>query len=66
MKAGDLVKRKPKWGEWVEHNPWMYTQKDLEIGLIVQPDVDLVLVHWPVSGPGWNSKEDLEIVNESR
>ena len=36
MKVGDLVKRKPEWGDWVKHNPWMYTDKDLEIGVIIE------------------------------
>ena len=36
MQIGDLVKRKPEWGEWVKHNPWMYTDKDLEIGVIIE------------------------------
>ena len=31
MKVGDLVTRKPEWGEWVKRNPWMITAKDLEI-----------------------------------
>ena len=29
MKVGSLVKRKPKWGDWVKHNPWMTDEKDL-------------------------------------
>lgn len=36
MKVGDLVKRKPEWNEWVKHNPWMYTDKDLQIGVIIK------------------------------
>ena len=35
MQVGDLVKRKPEWESWVEHNPWMYTEKDLEVGIII-------------------------------
>ena len=66
MKVGDLVKRKPEWGDWVKHNPWMYTEKDLEIGMIVQADVDLFVIHWPLSGVNWEWKKDLEKVNESR
>lgn len=36
MKIGSLVKRKPAFGEWVDKNPWMLTDKDLEIGIIVR------------------------------
>ena len=63
MKTGDLVKRKPEWGEWVQHNPWMLTEKDLEIGMIIQADNDLVSVLWPSFGSGWISKEDLEVID---
>ena len=66
MKEGDLVKRKPEWGEWVKHNPWMYTEKDLEIGMIILCDTDLVEVLWPSFGTSWIKKEDLEKINESK
>ena len=46
MKIGDLVKRKPEWGDWVKHNPWMLSEKDLEIGMIIEADTDLVAVLW--------------------
>ena len=36
MKVGSLVKRKPQFGDWVKHNPWMTTEKDLETGIIVR------------------------------
>ena len=36
MKVGSLVKRKPKWGDWVKHNPWMIDEKDLETGIILR------------------------------
>ena len=36
MKVGSLVKRKPKWGDWVKHNPWMTDEKDLETGIILR------------------------------
>ena len=58
MNAGDLVKRKP--------NPWMLSERDLEIGIIVLVDVDLVEVLWPSFGTGWISKDDLEKISESR
>ena len=64
MKIGDLVKRKPEWGEWVKHNPWMLSEKDLEIGMIIQADTDLVEVLWPSFGTGWISKDDLEKLNK--
>tara|TARA_Y100000593_G_scaffold93971_1_gene190883 strand:+ start:1974 stop:2162 length:189 start_codon:yes stop_codon:yes gene_type:complete len=60
MQVGDLVKRKPEWGEWVKHNPWMYTEKDLEIGMVVQTETDLIKVLWPSFGTGWISKDALE------
>ena len=66
MKIGDLVKRKPEWGDWVKHNPWMLSEKDLEIGLIVQigrPSDRLRLVNWPNGGPKWENKKDLKKVN---
>ena len=34
MNIGDLVKRKPEWGPWVNKNPWMHTDKDLEFGIV--------------------------------
>ena len=40
MKVGDLVKRKPEFGEWVDKNPWMLTQKDLELGIVVDIQED--------------------------
>ena len=36
MKIGSLVKRKPKWGDWVKHNPWMTDEKDLETGIVLR------------------------------
>tara|TARA_Y100001973_G_C5172114_1_gene319740 strand:- start:1192 stop:1413 length:222 start_codon:yes stop_codon:yes gene_type:complete len=73
VNIGDLVKRKPKWGDWVKHNPWMHTEKDFEIGVIVEK-VDIpgtrhnqvFRVLWPdgISDSIWD--RDLEVVNESR
>ena len=73
MKVGDLVKRKPEWGEWVKHNPWMHTDKDFEIGVVVE-EVHIpgkrknkaFKVLWPdgISDSIWD--RDLEAVNESR
>ena len=40
MKVGSLVKRKPQWGDWVKHNPWMTDPKDFEIGIIVSIEFD--------------------------
>ena len=64
MKVGDLVKRKPEWGDWVKHNPWMLSEKDLEIGIIVEADTDLVVVLWPSFGSRWIGKDDLEKIND--
>ena len=68
MKVGSLVKRKPKWGEWVKHNPWMLTEKDLEIGIIVKLhewNETIVAVLWPNSSSGWIKKQSLVTVNEN-
>ncbi len=65
VKPGDLVKRKPVWGERVKYDPWMLPD-DSEIGMIIQADTDLILVLWPSFGTGWISKNDLEKINESR
>ena len=62
MQVGDLVKRKPEWGDWVKHNPWMLSEKDLEIGMVIQADIDLIEVLWPSFGTGWISKDDLEVL----
>ena len=69
MKVGDLVKRKPVWGEWVKHNPWMFEDKDLEIGMII--DIKTyssgrqdIIVHWPFVGVSWEEPEDLEEIND--
>ena len=73
MKVGDLVKRKPEWGAWVKQNPWMYTAKDLEIGVIVERvrvpgerNHQAFQVLWPdgLCTKIWDS--ELEAVNESR
>ena len=42
MQVGSLVKRKPEFGEWVKHNPWMTRPKDLEIGIIIR----IGYAHW--------------------
>ena len=42
------------------------SEKDLEIGMIIQADTDLIQVLWPSFGTGWISKDDLEKINESR
>jgi len=64
VKVGDLVKRKPVWDKWVEHNPWMYTAKDLEIGIVVfAGEGSTHQVLWP-DGVTWNLKEDLLKANE--
>lgn len=60
MKVGSLVKRKPAFGKWVKYNPWMLTDKDLEIGIIIEMAKDLAVIHWPSVGPKWESRNDLE------
>ena len=70
MKVGDLVKRKTEWGDWVKHNPWMLTEKDLEIGMVIQDrhewNETIVAVHWASGMSGWIKKQDLEKIIESR
>ena len=69
MQVGDLVKRKPIWGEWVEYNPWMYTEKDFEVGMIINVEdrssttMFLVLIG---GSKTWYSKKELDLINESR
>lgn len=65
MDVGKLVKRVPEWGNWVTHNPWMLSEKDLQIGMIILADTDLVKVLWP-TGPKWEDKRNLEAIHESR
>ena len=73
MKVGDLVKRKPEWGDWVKHNPWMISKKDLEIGVIIekvhipgQRKNKVFKILWPsgISESTW--EYDLEKINNKR
>ena len=73
MEMGDLVKRKPEWGEWVKHNPWMHTDKDLEFGVIIEKvhipgdrKNEAFKVLWPdgISESTW--EYDLVKVNENK
>ena len=79
MQVGDLVKRKPEWGDWVKHNPWMYTEKDFEIGIIVEVDKsrngtkansikeNAKIFRVLIGGrKKWHAKNELELVSESR
>jgi len=71
MQIGDLVKRKPEWGDWVKYNPWMYTDKDLQIGIIVglngHPERGVHLkVLWPDQKLNWEGKENLEKVDGNK
>ena len=59
MKPGDLVKRKPAWGEWTKYNPWMHADKDFEIGIVLTVDVDMYKILWPSSGIKWKWKKDI-------
>ena len=36
VKVGSLVKRKHAFGEWVQKNPWMLDEKDLETGIVIR------------------------------
>jgi hypothetical protein len=61
--VGDLVKRKPVWGAWVRHNPWMTDEKDGEIGIIlciakIGRSLDIKVL-WP-SGISWVDQNNLE------
>ena len=65
MQVGDLVRRKPEWGPWVKHNPWMYTEKDFEVGMIISIDLDLFQVL--IGGTKtWYPKKELDLIDESR
>ena len=71
MKEGDLVKRKPEWGDWVKYNPWMLTEKDLKIGMVMS------ISYWDDSSSArsvkvlWDSGseilwfDDIEVINEN-
>jgi len=66
VKTGDLVKRTPKWGDWVAQNPWMYTDEDHQIGMIIKVGaLRLVEVVWP-TGIKAERKDKLEVVSEGR
>ena len=66
MKIGDLVKRTPKWGDWVVKNPWMHTYDDHQIGMIIKVGaLRLVEVVWP-EGIQAERKDKLEVINEGR
>ena len=69
MKVGDLVKRKPKWGEWTKHNPWMLSDRDLEIGIVVEkgvhytlPELEICSVLWPVTGKCWEEIDNMRVL----
>jgi len=71
VQIGDLVKRKPEWGDWVKHNPWMYTDKDLQVGIIIESTVFsrkglYFKVLWPDQKLNWEGKENLEKVDGNK
>ena len=71
MQIGDLVKRKPEWGDWVKHNPWMYTDKDLQVAIIIESTVFsrkglYFKVLWPDQKLNWEGKENLEKVDGNK
>ena len=59
MSTGILVRRTPAWGDWVKHNPWMYTKKDFEIGIVLIVDTDYCKVLWSSSGSCWEDRSRL-------
>tara|TARA_B100000900_G_C20479856_1_gene674980 strand:- start:339 stop:554 length:216 start_codon:yes stop_codon:yes gene_type:complete len=70
VQAGDLVKRKPAWGEWVKRNPWMITEKDLEVGIILEvfDDVEVppaVKIMWSCGLIDKDRTDELELINEN-
>ena len=69
MQIGDLVRRKPEWGRWVKHNPWMYTEKDFEVGMITDVDNRFSETMFQVligSVQTWYSKKELDLIDEAR
>jgi len=69
VKVGDLVMRQPEFGEWVKYNPWMYTEKDLEIGMVVGETSawgTAVHVLWPKEGLSWEQIKNLIKVDENK
>ena len=67
MKVGDLVRRKNIWKEWQAHNPWMTTDEESEIGIIVQWEGTLHrTVSWPITGLSWEDGDELEVVKYSK
>ena len=64
MRIGDLVRRTPKWGDWVKHNPWMYTDNDLEVGIIVAAAGSMdYQVLWPSGSLEWYAKNYVKKIN---
>lgn len=70
FKIGNLVKRKPKWGDWVEHNPWMTSKEDGEIGIVVGIRKGRAIrtyeILWPAGNLSWHLIEEIEATNECR
>ena len=66
MKKGDLVKRKPEWGPWVEYNPWMCEAKDFQIGIVVAYEAKKanLQILWSDQSLNWENMSNLEAVNE--
>ena len=65
MKVGDLVTRIPEWGSWTKHNPWMLTEKDLEVeetkddsykfrSILEATPSGLVIMKYDVDQEAWN------------
>ena len=66
MIDGDLVKRSDTFKEWMqEGNLWMTLEEEQEIGIILNRDKDLIVVHWPHTGVSWEDEESLEKVSDN-
>lgn len=70
FQIGSLVKRKPKWGEWVNKNPWMISEEDGEIGIVVGVREGRAIksyeILWPAGNLSWHLVGEIEATNESR
>jgi uncharacterized protein YycO len=63
MKAGDLIKRKDTFKEWLKAgNAWMTLEEEQEIGVMLENDEGWIVVHWPHTGISWEAEEHVEKV----
>ena len=67
MKVGNLVKRCDTFKEWLkEGNSWMTLEEEQEIGIIIEYDKDLLVIHWSHTGISWEDEVNVEVINENR